>query len=129
MSLMVKQRQWLGPSYHPAFAAFEAAVQACDKGGQKATRAKACNWREELDRLYSTSFLDWLQAGVQGNTGTGERAKNDARPTRASKQATKVQRGRRSEAAAQVPAHARKAYKAKRAEPASTPLTSIDKSK
>ena len=48
----------------------------------------------------------------------GERAKNGARPTRASARVRNVQRGRQPETAAQVPAHARKAYKAKRAEQA-----------
>ena len=59
---MAVPTQWLGPSWRPAFATFEAAKKACEK--REDAKPPKLTWREKLDQHYGKKLLDWLQSGV-----------------------------------------------------------------
>ena len=59
---MVLQTQWLGPSWRPEFAIFQAAKKACETCED--AKLHKLYWREKLDQHYGKKLLDWLQSGV-----------------------------------------------------------------
>ncbi len=108
---MVLQTQWLCPSWHPAFATFLRARQACEK--REDAKPPKLTWREKLDQRYGKKMLDWLQSGVlvcppkplSARRGHARReALSSARQLRSRRLAKK------ESASEEVPAHVKRAY-------------------